>query len=504
MKYWLGLDVGTSSVKAVAIGAEGEVAASARCPYVTHRSGPEMAEQDPADYLKAVRTTISALEIDSTKIAAVGLSGHTPTTVLVDENDEPVRPAMTWQDRRAEEEAQVLSRRHPDPIGLFGTPLYWSPTAIPAKLLWLSRHEPGTVANTRWILQPKDYIGLALTGAPTSDPWSSKGLCNVVTGAPASAFLRSVGWSDGVCPPIDHAWNYRGAVTEIAAHEFGLPDGIPVAVGWSDALAAMLRVGAFTSQTAFIISGTSDIVGSTFRGDAPDVPGLLTIPRECAPLPATYGPIQSSGDSLEWLARILGRSVSDLMFLQPSPAVEPPTFVPYLRGERAPYWNLRVRGGFSGLSAEHNAGDLVQGAMEGISFAARRILDNIGVGESSEVHLAGVGAEERWAQVRAATLGRPIVIHKDGDAAAVGAAILGAAASGQDIAAVVSRVSRNAQRVDPAPSDAEDARRRFAAFGRLSAFALAETASPAPSKRGDIVYENAGSNRDSIEGRRAQ
>jgi len=477
MTAWLGLDIGTSSVKAVAVRDDGKLVASARSSYDTSRPGPGIAEQDPADYLRAAAQAIEGLGIDTAEIGGVGLSGHTPTAVFIDEAGHPVRAAMTWQDSRAIEQAEVLAASAGKPEDLFGTALAWSPAAIPAKLLWLSQHEPQTVAATRRVLQPKDYLGFALTGEATSDPWSSKGLCNVLTGQAAAAFLEQVGWRASICPPIAPAWQTRGRVTAAAASRFGLPAGIPVAVGWSDALAAMLRVGAFTVPSAFILTGTSDIVGQSYPDVAPSAPGLMTIPRACAPLAVTYGPTQSSGDAVEWLAGVLGKSVEDLMLLEAGLPEEPPVFVPYLRGERAPLWNPRVRAGFSAICAEHRAGDLVEAVLQGITLGARQILDVAGTGASAEVHVAGVSATvQRWIDARLQTLGRPLVLHDEANASAVGAAVLGAVVAGVPLGEAVNRVSRTAFRVAPSASAVKRAASRYAAFTRLSEFTLAENA----------------------------
>jgi len=216
-----------------------------------------------------------------------------------------VRPALTWQDHRAESQARVLADEFGSPERLFGTSLPWAAAYAPAKLLWLAEHEPRSVERTRWVLQPKDFVGLRLTGSPLSDPWSSKGLCNVRSHRAVEELLVRVGWSTTVVPPLAQAWEARGAVTEEAASRFGLPQGIPVAVGWSDALAAMLAVGAFDEPTAFVLSGTSSIVGISTAEATVASPRLLEIPASCAPLGVAYGPTESAGASVEWLARLL-------------------------------------------------------------------------------------------------------------------------------------------------------------------------------------------------------
>ncbi|MGN6575476.1 MAG: FGGY family carbohydrate kinase [Nocardioides sp.] len=475
MSLWLGLDIGTSSVKAVVCDTDGMVLASARGVYPTHRSEATIAEQDPEDYLRAVDRAMSELDVDRGAVVGIGLSGHTPTAVPVDARGHPTRPAMSWQDTRATAESEELAAEFGDATPLFGTPLAWSATALPAKMLWLSRHQPEVVSQTRWILQPKDYLGLFLTGSPLSDRWSSKGLCDVRDGRPSTAFLRHVGWDESVCPPTDDAWASRGALLPGPAARLGLRAGIPVSVGWSDALAAMLRVGAFATASSFVLTGTSDIVGTSYVGDGPLVEGLLTIPRQCAPLSVCYGPTQSSGDALEWLARVLGRSVEETLDLPARAPDQPAIFVPYLRGERAPLWRSDVRAGFANLSGDHGPGDLVDAVLNGVSLTARQILERCEPrdGALRDLNIAGFSTTaERWTGARLRTLGRPLVLHRQAHASAVGAAALGAAAGGLELGRVVTRFAEPTDRVLPSERDFATAECLWTEFCALSAFAL--------------------------------
>src|SRR5436190_1712864 len=250
---WLGLDFGTSSVKALLVSGDGSVAGRASAAYPTTYAPGGVAEQEADDYLRAAREAIAACGANDMPLDGIGLAGQTPTLVPVDAQSEPVRPALTWQDHRADDEARTLEDELGDPEPLFGTRLPWTAAYAPAKLLWLSRHEPETVARTRFVLQPKGYAGLRLTGSPLSDPWSSKGLCHVLTSEPAAGVLGRVGFAPEVAPPLAAAWERRGAVTSEAAAAFRLSEGAPVSVGWSDAAAAMLAVGAFDHPSPFVL-----------------------------------------------------------------------------------------------------------------------------------------------------------------------------------------------------------------------------------------------------------
>ncbi len=472
----VGIDVGTSSVKVVAIDEDGEVVATSRMTYSTSYRQGGIAEQDPDDYMVAATRALAELSVDLRTVTSIGLAGHTPTAVLVDHHFRPTRPAMTWQDTRASAESDELAATFGDATALFGTSLAWSPTALPAKLLWLTRNEPDVVSRTHWVLQPKDYVSLQLTGVPSSDAWSSKGLCDVRSGSPATEFLKHVGWNEAVCPPIAPAWTAVGTLQPEPALGLGLTTGIPVSVGWSDALAAVLRTGAFSSPRAFIVTGTSDIVGQTFVGEPPLGVGLLTLPSACAPLSASYGPTQSSGDSIEWLSRTLNRTIDELFAMAAHAANDPPLFVPFLRGERTPLWRSDVRAGFMNVSAEHGPGDLLEAVMLGVSLSARHVLERARgpVGEQSgPIHIAGSSTGiPRWTEARLRTLGSPLALHREASPSAAGAAALGAAAAGEALDEVVQRMMRSAEQITPTQDNVSEGDRLFSAYLKLVAFTL--------------------------------
>ncbi len=182
------------------------------------------------------------MQCSSKDVIAIGLSGHTPSVVCVSAQGEAVRPVLTWQDNRATVEAEQLRERFNNPLETVGTSLPWAPSACPAKLFWLSKHEPETVSKTRWVLQPKDYVGFHLTGEAISDAWSTKGICNVLTLGPIDSLLEFIGWKSEVMPELRNGYESRGVVTPEAAKRFNLPVGIPVSVGWSDALSGMVAM----------------------------------------------------------------------------------------------------------------------------------------------------------------------------------------------------------------------------------------------------------------------
>jgi xylulokinase len=453
VRRWLGLDIGTSSTKALLVDDRGLVVGRGHASYELRVTASGRAEQRPENYLLAVRRAIAECGASDGPLAGIGLVGQTPTLVLVRENGDAVYPALTWQDTRAEAEARELGDELGPNERLFGTELPWAPGYPPAKLLWLARHEPHVVDETAWALQPKDYIGLHLTGSPLSDPWSSKGISHLLDGAPAAEALERVGWPARVAPPTAPAWSLRGAVTQRAAKAFRVAAGTPVSVGWSDALGGMLAAGAFGEETGFVLAGTSSIVGISTRGTAASDERLLTIPTACAPLRVLYGPTQSSGASVDWLAGLLGVEVERVLELASAPVGDaPPVFVPYLSGERAPIWRADVGGALLGLSTRHGSSDLARAVVAGVCLSERHVLAvaEAALGqEAATVRVAGRGVSEApWRDARRAALGRPLLLLDEPDVSALGAAMLGAMAAEGGDASSAERLRSGTQRVE--------------------------------------------------------
>jgi len=428
---WLGVDVGTSSVKALAVADDGTVLARGHADHPTRRDG-ERVEQDPVDWVRGLASVVAQCAGAGVP-DGVAVVGHTPSLVLAGADRRAVLPCLSWQDVRAGDEARELSRDLGDARALVGTDLPWGPSYLPAKLLWAARHAPDALAAARWLLQPKDHVGLVLTGTAATDPWSSKGLCRVDAGAdPAGPVLAAAGVDARLLPPRCDPWSLLGRVDAAGAAASGLPEGVPVAVGWSDALAGMAGIGAFEEASAFLLTGTSQIAGLTGAEPAGPTP-LLTVPASCAPLPICYGPTQAGGAALAWAAALLGRAPDDLVALAMTadPAAVP-RFLPYLDGERAPLWRPDVRGVLQDLGSGAGPAEVARAVMRGVALSTRHVLttaaEATGV-PSGPVHVGGRSAvQPEWTRVQRETLGRPLVAHREAETAALGAAVLAAAA----------------------------------------------------------------------------
>lgn len=426
----VGLDVGTSSVKALFITDAGEVLDRIESKIHTNYDQSGHAEQDANDYWQAVIDIFERAGSLKNDVVAIGLSGQTPSVVCIDELGNPTYPVLIWQDVRASNEAEELLQHFGNPVLTIGTSLPWSASGCPAKLFWLARNEPEVVARTRWILQPKDYVGFKLTGSAISDPWSSKGLCNVLTREPIDVLFEFVGWDKQVTPELLDGQVSRGELTSAAITDLGLSNkNITVTVGLSDAMSGMLAIGALTQDLAFIITGTSAIVGISTDNDVTDAAGLYVIPKSCSPKAVVYGPTQSSGASVAWVANLFGVSIDEVMDQAAKANLEfVPMYLPYISGERAPIWRTDIRGSFNLVDSAATESEFFAAVLEGISFHERSVLDVASATLSikySSITLGGhAGNDQRWDAIRLRTLGTNLERKTDIDSTTRGAAML--------------------------------------------------------------------------------
>lgn len=420
---WLGIDLGTSSIKCVIADAQGHVLSRKSSPIAVNRMPNGGATHDPAGYRSALLSIVPQL-VDSQEISGIGLCGHTPSLVAVDSNLDPISDVMLWMDQRANREGAELEDAFGESEPLIGTHLPWVSANLPAKLLWLARHRSDILKAALWLLQPKDLVAGWLTGQVSTDPWSSKGLCHVGTGEPSTWLFEYAGVAPTKLPPVQPAWNELGRTKGEFSRSLGIPPSIPVSVGWSDALAAMLGAGALSDETAFILSGSSDIVGVSVNGFARDSAPLFHVPERCSPLDLVYGPTQTSGAARKWAIDLVG----DRPIRMDRDSI--PTFVPYLAGERAPLWDPNVRGAWLDLDLATNRSDLVTSVLIGVACSDRHVLESATQATRSDpeqVSLVDPAPDDTWAKVRATVLNRPVVRVREPMASAFGAVMLGAA-----------------------------------------------------------------------------
>jgi len=465
---YVGVDVGTSSIKVLFLSEDGSFFRKDEEKLTTNRIGNH-AEQDAREYLTAIKKITARHPDLVSSVKSIGLSGHTPSVVCIDATGEPTMPVLIWQDNRAEAEANELAEKFKNPVDTIGTSLPWAASACPAKLLWIHRNLPDVQKATAWILQPKDYVGFHLTGEAISDPWSSKGLCNVLTAKAPTGLFDFLGWDESVIPEIRKGELRRGLVTESGATVTGFPSGIPVTVGWSDAMSGMNALGVMAAPTSFVITGTSAIVGCSTTSNVSDGDSLYVIPQSCAPMSVVYGPTQSSGAAIAWGAQLLGINENELIEMggnDDSQSV--PVFLPYISGERAPLWRNDIRGGFLHIDQTCSASTLSRSVMEGISFSEKQVLtiaQGLADDAPATVSLGGhAGNDLRWEKVRARTLGEDLESFHDSDTTTRGAAILALNLIIQDFELSFKKLSVKPKQTSATQDDRRYSQYNFSAF----------------------------------------
>jgi xylulokinase len=429
----VGLDVGTTGVKAVAISPDGRVLGSASESYGLSTPQPGWAEQDPEDWWRAAEACLKRLPE-----GPVGLSGQMHGLVVLDAEDRVLRPAILWNDQRtkaecAEIEARVGLERL---IELTGNRALTGFTA--PKLLWLRSHEPDTYARIGHILLPKDYVRLRLTGEHAIDAADASGtLLFDVAGRR---------WSEEVCAALDVplAWlppAYES--TEIA--------------GAGDQAAAALGVGIVSPGPVSVVLGTSGVVFAALPAYAPDV--LARVHVFCHAVPGTWhamGVMLSAAGSLAWLRRAVGADygVLDEEAARWAPGTEGLLFAPYLAGERTPHADPDARGAFTGLSLRHDRGALARATLEGVAYGLRdslELLRDLGVRPAVGRASGGGAASELWLRIVASVLGLPLERTESEEGSAFGAALLAGVHAGvfRDAADAVARCVHVRDRIEP-------------------------------------------------------
>jgi xylulokinase len=432
----LGLDIGTSGVKAVVVDERDRVVAQAAAPLAVSRPQPLWAEQDPGQWWQAVTTALDALAADAPRamasVQAIGLSGQMLGVALLDAADRPIRPALLWNDGRAGAECTELERRFPafaDTVGCRAMPGFPAP-----KLLWLARHEPQALARTRRVLLTKDYIRLRLSGEAASDRADSSAtlLMDTRAGDWHDALVAACGLDRARLPRLVESAEIAGTLRRALAERWRLPAATPIVGGAGDNMCAGVGVGAVASGDAYIGLGTSGVYFLVNDAFVPATGGGMHTHRHAVPnLYCQNAVVLSAGAALAWVAALLRADIDALMAeveAAPLSPAETPVFTPYLSGERTPHDDPSLAATFSGLTHNVGAAALVQSVLEGVALAIADGHDALlGSGARiADVTLTGGGARSRlWARLIAAAIGLPLSIQSEAQSGpALGAARL--------------------------------------------------------------------------------
>ena len=437
MKY-IGLDLGTSSLKAIVMNEAQSVLAEHSVPLTVERLHDGWSEQDPASWCEAAVTALRALaaQVDCSDVVGMGLSGHMHGATLIGTDDKPLRPCMLWNDTRSHAQAAKMDAdaKFRDETGNIVFPGFTAP-----KVDWVRENEPDVFDKIAKVLLPKDYLRLFLTGEHVSEMSDAAGTAWLDTGA------RD--WSDellGKChltraqmPSLVEGSSPSGTLRADLAADLGLPR-ITVAGGAGDNAAAAIGAGVVKDGTAFLSLGTSGVLFAANDAYRPDP--ATAVHTFCHAVPNTWhqmGVILAATDALEWLSRLTGQSAADLTRdLGDLRAPSKTLFLPYLGGERTPHNNAQIRGQFLHLDHATDARAATRAVLEGVTYAfadCQQALAATGTGIQSALTLGGGSKSDYWLSLLATTLNIPLDVPEAGDfGAALGAARLGMMATGAD------------------------------------------------------------------------
>jgi len=445
MATFLGLDIGTSSVKALLIDGSQRVLAIGNASLDVTRPQPLWSEQDPAHWWQATRAAVADVRAAApeawAQLAGIGLSGQMHGATLLDGAGNVLRPAILWNDGRSGAECAELHRLVPDltaRAGNIAMPGFTAP-----KLLWVKHHEPDVFAATRTVLLPKDYVRYRLTGAYVSDMSDAAGTLWLNVGARAwdDTLLAATGLSRQNMPDLVEGSAVSASLSAELAREWGVAR-VPVAGGGGDNAASAVGIGAVRAGEGFLSLGTSGVVFAVTDKyvSAPE----RTLHAFCHAVPGRWhgmSVILSAAAALSWIAEIVGDSDIGALLARTETwaahgdnAKHAPIFLPYLSGERTPHNDPQANGVFAGLRAGHGQEALVYAVLEGVSFALADGLDVLSAAGAplQNCMLVGGGARSRfWGQMLADVLQIPLLLPEGAEiGAALGAARLAILAAG--------------------------------------------------------------------------
>jgi len=465
VKTFLGIDVGTSAVKATLVDERGRVAgtASERQPLATPRPG--WAEQRPQDWwsatAKAVRKALRAARAPAARVAAVGLSGQMHSSVFLDGAGAVIRPALLWCDGRTTEQCRAITARVGEAqlARWVGNPALEGFT-LP-KVLWLREHEPAAWRRLAKVVLAKDYVRYRLTGALASEPSDASATLMYDPAARrwSEPLLRALELDASLLPDVGASTEVLGRVTREAAKATGLAEGTPVVGGGADNACGAVGVGLVAPGEAVASWGTS---GTVLTPTAePRVDPALRAHTFCHVVPDTWylmGVMLTAGGAFAWFARELARDLQkdgrrdvalalDAEAARVAPGADGLTFLPYLQGERTPHRDAAARGAFVGLSLAHGRAHLARAVVEGICFGLRDSLEIVrGLAPALDrVLVTGGGAKSAFVRrLQADVYGLPVVRVNREEGPAYGAALLAAVGAGafRDLASACAKTLR--------------------------------------------------------------
>jgi xylulokinase len=482
---FLGLDIGTSSVKAILVDESQRLLAEASSPLSLSRPHPNWSEQNPADWESAVEAAVAAVHAEAPaafgRLAGIGLSGQMHGAVLLDAADAPLRPAILWNDGRSGAECAALEASLPDyrkRAGNIAMPGFTAP-----KLLWVARHEPATFARVARVLLPKDFVRLRLSGERVSEMSDASGTLwlDIAKRRWDDDLLAAGGMKASQMPRLVEGSAVSAMLSPIVAARWGIPDArVPIAGGGGDNAASAIGVGAIGAGQGLASLGTSGVLFAV-------TDRFVSLPERtlhafCHALPGRWhvmAVMLTAASALSWAADALGRAndiaaliaEAEAFVANAEDASSAPIFLPYLSGERTPHNDADATGMFAGLRANHGAGALAYAVLEGVAFSFADGLDVVaeaGARPDTTMLVGGGARSAFWAQLIADATGLEIDLGANAEAgAALGAARLAMLAAGAGDEAAICLRPAIVRRFEPNSARAEKLAPRLARYRAL-------------------------------------
>ena len=410
----LGIDLGTSGVKALLASADGAVLGRGTARYPVRVPATGRAESAPEDWWLATRAAIreALTEANQVAVTALAVAGQMHGVVLVDSRGAALRPAILWLDQRAAAEAATYAELPREYTAVLGNRP--SPGMAGPLLCWLMTHEPYTVRAAWWALQPKDWLRLRLTGQAATDPTDASGtlLFDLAGNAWAGPLIEKLGVPREKLPPVRDAADVAGPLLPGPAADLGLRPGIPVAVGAADTAAALYATGLRADEAMLNLGsgGQWVVLEDRFRPTGTKSPtGTTNLYGAVGGGYYRLAPVQNVGITLDWVRNLLGATWEELYDAAYRPRrPDAPRFDPYLSPER---WNPAATGAWTGLTLGHEREDLMRSALDGVAGLLRQRLDDLrAAGHAPEQVILGGGgaAHPAWRALLAETLDLPL------------------------------------------------------------------------------------------------
>jgi len=429
---YMGIDLGTSGVKAVVLSANGDVVGQGQATLEISRPNPLWSEQDPADWWSATNQAIALIAPELRReVRAIGLAGQMHGAVLLDEGDKVLRPAILWNDGRSHEECSALEKEVPQSREITGNLMMPGFTA--PKVAWVRNHEPEVFNKIATVLLPKDFLRLCMTGDKASDMSDSAGTqwLDVARRSWSSTMLEATGLTQRQMPQLYEGCDIAGVLEASVAADWGMAR-VPVVGGAGDNAAGAIGVGVIADGDAMLSLGTSGVIFAATCEFSPN-PGRA-VHAFCHCLPEMWHQMTvhlSAASCLDWAARQLNYANAHELIesaMLAGCASGPEIFVPYLSGERTPHNDPHVRAAWMLLNNETSPGRLASAVLEGIAFAHADGLNALRQAGTHIDRLSVIGGGSRsryWGKIIASALDLPIDYLEGGEVGpALGAARL--------------------------------------------------------------------------------